>query len=182
MLVAVRAGSYRLAGQPKVPMERFDLDLTVILYDLASMAIAFALAFPIGWERGRGHFSVGLRTIPIVAMAACGFALLVKGLAGTHVDAQARVLQGIISGIGFIGGGAILKRGGDVHGLVTAASIWNAGAIGVAVGYGFLNIAVVLAAINIVSLWLLTPLAQSNDTSDPTDEKLEKRDRGEKGG
>ena len=150
-------------------MDLLDLDWNSILNDLIYIVVAFALAFPIGWERGNGHTSVGFRTLPIVAMAACGFALIVKLMPGTNPEAQARVLQGIISGIGFIGGGAIVKHGTDVRGLVTAASIWNAGAIGVAVGYGRLNIAVVLSVANLLTLWFLTPLSDRL-TSPPQNE------------
>ncbi|WP_246216084.1 hypothetical protein [Microvirga makkahensis] len=60
-------------------------------------------------------------------MAACGFALLVKLVPGTNEESQARVLQVIISGIGFVGSGAIVKYGTDVRGLVMVASIWNTG-------------------------------------------------------
>lgn len=137
-------------------MADYGLDLQLILHDLILVAIAFALAFPIGWERGRGRHSVGFRTLPIVAMAACGFALIVDANSPHNAEAQARVLQGIITGIGFIGGGAIVKQAGSVHGLVTAASIWNAGAIGAAVGLGRANIAIVLSVINIISLWLFS--------------------------
>lgn len=150
-------------------MDVLDFDWSTVLNDLIYIGAAFALAFPIGWERGCGHASVGFRTLPIVAMAACGFALTVKVMPGTNPEAQARVLQGIISGIGFIGGGAIVKQGTNVRGLVTAASIWNAGAIGVAVGFGRLNIAVVLSAANLLTLWLLTPLANRPDAP-PEDE------------
>jgi putative Mg2+ transporter-C (MgtC) family protein len=89
-------------------------------------------------------------------MAACGFAIIIEMTAPQDTEARARVLQGVITGIGFIGGGAILKNGGNVKGLVTAASIRNAGAIGVAVGLGRANIAVVLSVVNLLSLWLLT--------------------------
>ncbi|WP_327437099.1 MgtC/SapB family protein [Sinorhizobium meliloti] len=73
-------------------------------------------------------------------------------------EARARVLQGVITGIGFIGGGAIVKQGSSVKGLVTAASIWNAGAIGVAVGLGAANVAIVLSLTNLLGLWLLSTL------------------------
>ncbi len=146
-------------------MDLLDLDWKAVLNDLIYIAVAFALALPIGWERGRGRASVGFRTLPIVAMAACGFALTVKLMPGANPEAQTRVLQGIITGIGFVGGGAIVKQGTDVRGLVTAASIWNAGAIGVSVGYGRANIAVVLSAANLLTLWLLTPLVERSSRS-----------------
>lgn len=139
-------------------MPDISLDVEPLVRDAALVLVAFALALPIAWERGRGRHSVGFRTLPVVAMAACGFALIGQADWAGNEEAQARVLQGVITGIGFIGGGAILKHGPDVRGLVTAATIWNAGAIGAAVGFGRINIAVVLSLINLLSLALLTPL------------------------
>ncbi len=94
---------------------------------------AFLLTLPIAWNRERADRVMGLRTFPLVAMASCGFMLLAQsGFAG-NVEAQARVLQGIITGIGFIGAGAILKQDGSVKGSATAARIWKVGAMGAAV-------------------------------------------------
>jgi putative Mg2+ transporter-C (MgtC) family protein len=121
------------------------------------IVIAFALALPLGWERGRGRTSVGLRTFPVVAMASCGYGLIVKSLPGADAETMARLLQGLVAGIGFIGGGAILKSGVSVRGLATAASIWNTGAIGVGMAYGREDIAVALGFINFLALLLLTP-------------------------
>jgi putative Mg2+ transporter-C (MgtC) family protein len=73
-------------------------------------------------------------------------------------DAQARVMYGIITGIGFIGGGAILKERGSVHGTATAASIWNTGAIGIAVAWNRFEIALPLAVINFLTLRFVSPL------------------------
>lgn len=134
-----------------------------LLRDLTLVLIAFALAFPIGWERGHGRRNVGFRTLPIVAMAACGFSLLVDAMSTGNAEAEARVLQGVITGIGFIGGGAIVKHGGTVKGLVTAASVWNAGAIGAAVGFGRIGLAVILSVINLISLWLLGYIDDQGD-------------------
>ncbi len=134
-----------------------------LLRDLALVLMAFVLAFPIGWERGHGRRSVGFRTLPIVAMAACGFSLLVDTMSTGDAEAEARVLQGVITGIGFIGGGAIVKHGGTVKGLVTAASVWNAGAIGTAVGFSRFGLAVILAVINLLSLWLLGAIDDQGD-------------------
>ncbi|ASY65160.1 Mg(2+) transport ATPase protein C (plasmid) [Sinorhizobium sojae CCBAU 05684] len=138
-------------------------DLERLNQDLIKVMIAFALALPIGWERGRGRYSVGFRTLPIVSVAACGFALVAGTDFPGNAEAQARVLQGVVTGIGFIGGGAIVKLRHNVKGLVTAASIWNAGAIGAAVGLGNLNIAVVLSIINLTSLVVLAYLNADGD-------------------
>ncbi|MGH0218473.1 MgtC/SapB family protein [Sinorhizobium meliloti] len=133
-------------------------EFQTILSDIARILLAFALALPIGWERRHGRRSIAFRTLPIVALAACGFALIIDTSAPADNEARARVLQGVITGIGFIGGGAIVKQGSSVKGLVTAASIWNAGAIGVAVGLGAANIAIVLSLTNLLGLWLLSTL------------------------
>jgi len=129
-----------------------------ILPDLMKMAIAYALAFPIGWNRERRDRTAGLRTFPLVAIASCGFVLATAGTLRHEPDAQARVIEGIITGIGFIGGGAILKGPGTAHGTATAASLWGTGGIGVAVALGAYDVAVVLAGVIILTFWLLSPL------------------------
>ncbi|HEY9216446.1 MAG TPA: MgtC/SapB family protein [Phenylobacterium sp.] len=138
----------------------FEFDLARIGGDLGRILLAFALAFPLGWERGRGRTSAGFRTFPVVGMASCGYALLAASLAGADAESLTRLIQGLMGGIGFVGGGAILKDGGRVRGLVTAASIWNTGAIGVAVAFGRVEMAVVLSLVNTLALILLTPLVE----------------------
>ena len=91
-----------------------------------------------------------------VGMASCGY-LLVLG-SQPDVAAQSRVLQGLITGIGFVGGGAILKEGATVKGTATAASIWNAGIIGASVAMGHTEIAIILAALNLFTLRALLPV------------------------
>ena len=141
------------------------------LIDIARILLAFSLAFPVAWERAHSHRAVGFRTLPIVAMAACGFTLVGKGLVDISPEGQARVLQGIISGIGFIGAGAIVKQGTDVRGLVTAASIWNAGAIGAAVGFERVEIAAALSLINLISNAVLTRLERKHFEEEEEEEK-----------
>jgi putative Mg2+ transporter-C (MgtC) family protein len=94
-------------------------------------------------------------------MASCGFALLARSFEGADAESLTRLLQGLMGRIGFIGGGAILKNCGSVKGLVTAASVWNVGAIGASVALGRLEIAVVLSVLNLLVLLLLTPLAKA---------------------
>jgi putative Mg2+ transporter-C (MgtC) family protein len=117
--------------------------------------IAYLLTLPLGWLREKEAHSVGVRTFPIVAMASCGYLLVTKS--GTSSDAFTRVLQGLIAGIGFIGGGAILKEGNTVHGASTAASIWNTGVIGAAVALGKYDIAIILAVLNALTLRFMKP-------------------------
>jgi putative Mg2+ transporter-C (MgtC) family protein len=142
-------------------LEFINFDLNQALADLLRVCLAFGLALPLGWERTRTRPRVGLRTFPIVAMASCGYILIARSLPGINTEAESRILQGLLAGIGFIGGGAILKQGVDVHGLATAASIWNTGAIGAAVAFQRIEIAVVLSVINFLALYLLSPLVEN---------------------
>src|SRR5687768_4390051 len=108
-------------------VDAFSFDLKQTVIDFLRIAFAFLLAVPIGWERHASQRNMGLRTFPIVAMAACGFMLIAKNVPGADAETQARLIQGLIGGIGFIGGGAILKEGTSVRGLATASSIWGTG-------------------------------------------------------
>ncbi|HEV2444687.1 MAG TPA: MgtC/SapB family protein [Candidatus Sulfopaludibacter sp.] len=125
------------------------------LWDVGKLAAAYGLALPVGWYREKEAHSVGVRTFPIVAMASCGYILLAMPM---DTAAQSRIIQGLVAGMGFIGGGAILKSEGSVHGVATAASIWNTGVLGAAVAEERWFLAVVLAALNLFALRVLLPL------------------------
>ncbi|MBV9767344.1 MAG: MgtC/SapB family protein [Acidobacteriaceae bacterium] len=120
------------------------------------VALAYVLTAIIGWESEREVHSAGLRTFPIVGMASCGYLLLLGPQ--PDVAAQSRLLQGLITGIGFVGGGAILKEGTSVRGTATAASVWNAGVIGAAVALDHFGVAVTLSLLNLLTLRALLPL------------------------
>jgi putative Mg2+ transporter-C (MgtC) family protein len=134
-----------------------------LLADLASVGVAYLLALPIAWDRARHARSVGLRTFPLVAVASCGFILLSIDVFGRGSEAGAHVLQGLMTGVGFIGGGAILKQGLNVRGTATAASLWTTGAIGAAAGYGRYELAIVLTLINFLTLSLLSPWRREHE-------------------
>ena len=136
------------------------IDLATVLAHLAQLAAAYLLALPIGWEREARQRArnAGLRTFPLVAVASCGFVLVGRTALGGDDAAMSRVLYGLMTGIGFIGGGAILKRDARVHGTATAASIWTTGAVGGAVGFGRYEIALALSAITFATLRLSPPL------------------------
>jgi putative Mg2+ transporter-C (MgtC) family protein len=108
----------------------------VIWKNCGQVGVSYLLTALIGWEREHEAHSAGLRTFPLVGMASCGYLLIL----GAHPDSadQSRVLQGLITGIGFVGGGAILREGATVRGTATAASVWNAGVIGASVAMGAL--------------------------------------------
>ena len=128
------------------------------LSHLISLVVAYLLALPIGWNREREERSAGLRTFPLVSMAACGFVMIAIEVLGAGSEQHSRILEGLITGIGFVGGGAILKQGDRAKGTATAASLWATGAMGAAVGYGQLDIAVILRLATVFTLVALTPL------------------------
>ncbi len=119
--------------------------------------VAFLLALPVAWDREQLKNSPGLRTFPLVAMASCAYVLVVSSIAGTHPSAISRMMQGLATGIGFIGGGAILKDGSSLRGTATAAGIWTMGAIGSAVAFRRLEIAILLALVTFATLRWLKP-------------------------
>ncbi len=132
-----------------------DLRHLAFLPHIRDLSIAYALAFLIGWNREREDRSAGIRTFPLVAVAACGFVQATEGLAAAAPEAMARIVEGVITGVGFIGGGAILKGVGEVHGTATAASLWATGAIGVAVGLANYDVAAVICLFTVLTLYVL---------------------------
>lgn len=138
--------------------EQFDLSNFVIVPHFVALIAAYLLALPIGWNREREERSAGLRTFPLVAVATCGFIQATEQLTADSPEAMARIIEGLITGMGFIGGGAILRRDDSVKGTATAASLWITGAIGVAVGLESYGVALMLSGFTVLTLWVLTPL------------------------
>ena len=142
------------------------LDWYRLLVNLGHVGAAYLLALPLAWDREQANRPMGLRTFPLVAVASCGFVLTGVQISAGNPDAVARIVQGLITGIGFVGGGAILKQGGHVKGTATAVSIWNTGAIGAAAALGRYEIAIVLSLVNFLTLRLLTPSDAYEDEGD----------------
>lgn len=98
-----------------------------------TLLAAFLLALPIAINRELYSRIMGLRTYPLVALGACAYVLIgVQFIGMDNPDALARVIQGLLGGIGFLGGGAILKSEDRVRGTASAACIWILGAVGAA--------------------------------------------------
>ena len=144
-------------------LDSFTFDWQLAGANLLRMLIAFALAFPLAWERVKSERNLGLRTFPIVAVASCGYMLVALHMSGSNGETMTRALQGLLGGMGFIGGGAILKSNGSVRGLATAASLWSTGAIGAAVAFRREEITVVLAVANFLLLRWLKPLKREEE-------------------
>jgi putative Mg2+ transporter-C (MgtC) family protein len=132
-------------------MPEIDVEWSQVWFNLMHLGIAYILALPVAMDRESASRSAGLRTFPLVAMAACGYTLVGFSILGS-TDAEARVLQGIITGIGFIGGGAILKSNSSVTGTATAASIWTTGLIGISVAADRYEIAMLLSVLMFLTL------------------------------
>lgn len=122
-----------------------------IWFHLIQLSIAWIIALPVAWDRESASRGAGLRTFPLVAVAACGYTLVGMSVLDS-TEAESRILQGLITGIGFIGGGAILKKGNTVQGTATAAGIWNTGLIGVAVAFARYEVAIVMSLVNFLTL------------------------------
>ncbi len=153
-----------------------DIDWWEIWDSLYRMAIAFGLALPMAIDREVKARSAGIRTFPLVAVASCAF-MLVAVREFSASDAQARVMYGIITGIGFIGGGAILKTHGTVSGTATAASIWSTGAIGLSVAQSRYEIAITLAILNYVTLVVGRTFKREIDGTDQDDQEAKEDDQ-----
>jgi putative Mg2+ transporter-C (MgtC) family protein len=111
----------------------------------------------IGLEREYRRHPAGLRTMAMVSVGSCLFTLLGTVVAGTNID-PTRIAAQVVTGIGFLGAGAILRQGVTVHGLTTAASIWVVAAIGMSVGFGFYLLPTVCALMVVIALAAIKPL------------------------
>jgi putative Mg2+ transporter-C (MgtC) family protein len=128
---------------------------TIVL--LLSIGASYVLALPIGWERKTSSQAfVGLRVFPLVSVSSCVYVILGQYLfTGADTNEQSDVLQGLMTGIGFIGAGAIMKKQEESYGLATAAAVWSTGAIGAAVAYGYFSIAVALCLLMLFILHVM---------------------------
>jgi putative Mg2+ transporter-C (MgtC) family protein len=128
-----------------------DLDLALRLFVTAILAVA------IGMEREWHGHPAGIKTLSLVGVGACLFAGLGLETFSSTTD-PTRIAAQIVTGVGFLGAGAILRQGSEVHGLTTAASIWVVAAIGMAVGFGFYVAAIFTTMLILALLVLLRPI------------------------
>jgi len=137
-------------------LELVRFDLAFLVTALVKVGLAFLFTLPVAWEREKSTRIMGMRTFPLVAVASCGYVLVAIAVVGEAEDAQARIIQGLMSGIGFLGAGAILKEGATVRGTATAASVWMTGALGAATAYSQYEVAIVLSIVTFLTLRLLS--------------------------
>lgn len=147
-------------------LQTLQLNLNVLPH-LGALLAAYFLALPIGWDREKNERSAGLRTFPLVAIASCGFIQATEHLVHGNAEATARIVEGLITGMGFIGGGAILVVNHSVRGTATAASLWATGAVGTAVGLGSYDTAIVLSVMTFFTLRLVKVSKVDEDKNAP---------------
>lgn len=130
------------------------VEINLLLF--ANLSGALLLGLLVGYERSYHSRAAGMRTYGIVCMASCALTVFAgyPGFWWGQADAShlavdpTRVVQGIVTGIGFLGAGVIMRDGLSISGLTTAASIWATSAIGVLVGVGFYPAAILLALLS----------------------------------
>lgn len=130
-----------------------DPGFTDQLIVIGKVLLAAVLSGLIGWQREKAHKPAGLRTHMLIGVGAALF----TGISMLFTDNPSRIAAGVVTGIGFLGAGAIMHRTQVVEGLTTAASIWATAAIGLTVGAGFYIIGVASALIVFVILLLHHP-------------------------
>ena len=123
------------------------------------LSLAFALGGVIGLERQWRQRTAGLRTNVLVAVGAAAFVDLGARVAGQAGSAS--VIAYVVSGIGFLGAGVIMKEGGQVRGINTAATLWGSAAVGACAGSGLPAEAALLAAFVLAGNTLLRPLVDN---------------------
>jgi len=160
--------------------------LTEVVLRLTAALLCGAV---LGWEREARGKAAGFRTNMLIALGSAAITLLSLEVAarssGPGQYDPIRLLQGVIGGIGFLGAGAIMRAGGSIHGMTTAATIWVVGAIGIACGIGSYGIAlicvvycfIVLTVLDMVARrWIPTPDVKE----DPENQDPEESDDGKK--
>ncbi|HEX6182681.1 MAG TPA: MgtC/SapB family protein [Pyrinomonadaceae bacterium] len=139
-------------------------DTRQLIHVLIRLTAATLLGAVIGIQRERAGKPAGLRTHMLVTLGTAVFVLACSGV-GMGSDGLSRVIQGLVTGIGFIGAGSILKisEQRDVQGLTTAAGVWMTAAVGVAVGLGSLGVALLSTIFTLIILSLAKRFERDDD-------------------
>lgn len=111
--------------------------------DVISIILAVVFGAAIGLEREVGGKAAGLRTNVLICLGAAVFTIISKQMGDGTNGSLTRIAAGVVTGVGFLGAGAIIQDRGGVHGLTTAATIWLVASIGMACGAGFYKLAAI---------------------------------------
>jgi putative Mg2+ transporter-C (MgtC) family protein len=125
------------------------------------LCLAAALGGALGFEREWRQKAAGLRTNILVAMGSALFTMMSIDVSSGSGGDSTRIASGIVTGVGFLGAGAIMRTGAGIKGLTTAAMIWLNAAVGVAVGGGEKRVATIATIVALVVLVLLDPVERA---------------------
>jgi putative Mg2+ transporter-C (MgtC) family protein len=125
------------------------------LQEILSMVSAVLLGGIIGCERYLRDKPAGIRTNILICLGSCAFTIISTKIGGPE---PTRIAAQIVTGIGFLGAGAIIQSGSNIHGLTTAAGIWTVAAIGMACGTGMYSIALTVTFLTMIVLLFLPAL------------------------
>ena len=134
------------------------MDWNFICDCIIKLCLSFVCGFILGIERKSRQQTVGMRTLILISVSSTLLALLSSYMAlvnDIHQGDPSRIAAGVVSGIGFLGGGAILHQGLNIKGLTSAAIIWAAAALGLAIGSGLYIQSFAALAIIVFSLLIL---------------------------
>ncbi len=134
--------------------------MTLGMNEIFGLLFAVVLGGAIGLEREINGKPAGLRTNIIICLGAAAFTLVARRLGVDAPDAPGRVAAGIVTGVGFLGAGALIQEGSGIHGLTTAAGIWLVASIGVACGMGYYLLAALTTFLALVALFGLMPITK----------------------
>lgn len=144
-----------------------DAEVATNLIVFMNLTGALILGLLVGYERSYHGRAAGMRTYGLVCTASCALTVIAgypgfwfggHSLLGAVPPDPTRVIQGVVTGIGFLGAGVIMKEGFSISGLTTAASIWASAAIGVMVGVGFYGAAILLTALSALCMTWVSKL------------------------
>ena len=124
--------------------------------EIVPVLLAVGCGTVIGLERQLKHKAAGLRTNILICLGAAVFTIISREMASGSQDSITRIAAQIVTGVGFLGAGAVIQDRGGVHGLTTAATIWLMASIGMACGARFYGLAIfstILALVVLVGLW-----------------------------
>ena len=138
--------------------------------DIPPILLAVVCGAAIGFERQLKHKPAGLRTNILICLGAAVFTIISERMAGGQ-DSTTRIAAQIVTGVGFLGAGAVIQDRGGIHGLTTAATIWLVASIGMACGARLYYLAVLSAVLAIVVLFGLGGIDKYLDRGDEKQNK-----------
>ncbi len=134
--------------------------MTPELEEILALVVAVVLGGLVGLEREINGKPAGIRTNILICLGAAAFTIVSKHLGVELHNGDPRIAAGIVTGVGFLGAGALIQEGSGIHGLTTAASIWLVASIGIACGAGLYGLAIMVTLLALLVLFGLLPLTR----------------------